>query len=68
MDPMMTAMFLTRTAEDDEALSALPNAPVVPHVDRVPVLPRTREAVAAGLRHLADVITPSGPVQHTTAR
>lgn len=68
MDPMMTAMFLTRRADDDEALSALPSAPVVPHVGRVPVLPRTRKAVAGGLRHLADVITPSGPVRHTTAR
>jgi hypothetical protein len=51
-----------------EARSALPDAPVVPHVDKVPMLPRTRRAVAGGLRHLADVVAPARPVRHTTAR
>jgi hypothetical protein len=48
-----------------EARSALPGAPVVPHVDRVPVAPRMRKTVAGGLRHLADVVAPPrsvGPV------
>jgi hypothetical protein len=47
-----------------EARSALPGAPVVPHVDRVPVAPRTRKAVAAGLRRLADVVAPPRPERH----
>lgn len=47
-----------------EARSALPDAPVVPHVDKVPVAPRTRKAVASGLRHLADVVAPPRPVRH----
>jgi len=47
-----------------EARSALPDAPVVPHVDRVPVAPRTRKVLAGGLRHLADVLAPPRPVTH----
>jgi hypothetical protein len=54
--------ILTQAAQ--EARSALPDAPVVPHVDKVPVAPRTRKAVASGLRHLADVIAPPRPVRH----
>jgi hypothetical protein len=53
---------LTQAAQ--EARSALPDAPVVPHVDRVPLAPRTRKALAGGLRHLADVVAPSRPVRH----
>jgi len=45
------ALTLTQGAAQ-EARSALPEAPVVPHVDKVPVAPRTRRAVAGGLRHL----------------
>jgi hypothetical protein len=48
-----------------EARSALPDAPIVPHVEKVPVAPRTRKAVASGLRHLADVVAPPRPVMHT---
>ncbi len=51
-----------------EARSALPNAPVVPHVDKVPMLARTRKAVASGLRGLADAVAPHRPVRTTTAR
>jgi hypothetical protein len=47
-----------------EARSALPGAPVVPHVEKVPVAPRTRKALAGGLRHLADVVAPPRPVRH----
>ena len=50
-----------------EARSALPGAPVVPHVDRVPVAQRTRKAVAGELRHLADVVAPPRPVRHAPA-
>jgi hypothetical protein len=51
-----------------EARSALPNAPVVPHVAKVPTLARTRKTVASGLRHLADAVAPARPVRPTTAR
>ena len=50
-----------------EARSALPDAPVVPHVDRVPVVPRTRKALGGGLRHLADVVAPPRPARHAPA-
>jgi len=52
------ALVLAQGAVAQEARSALPGAPVVPHVDKVPVAPRTRRAVAGGLRHLADVVAP----------
>jgi len=50
-----------------EARSALPDAPVVPHVDRVPVVPRTRKALAGGLCYLADVVAPPRPARHAPA-
>ena len=55
------ALILAQGAAQ-EARSALPGAPVMHHVDRVPAL-RTRKAVAGGLRHLADVVAPR-PVRH----
>jgi hypothetical protein len=54
--------ILTQAAQ--EARSALPDAPVVPHVEKDPVASRTRKAVASGLRHLADVLAPPRPVRH----
>src|SRR5665647_2238941 len=42
------ALILAQGATQ-EARSALPGVPVVPHVDRAPVAPRTRRAVAGGL-------------------
>ena len=51
-----------------EAQSALPNALVVPHVDKVAMFPRTRKAVAVALRYLADVVAPARPVRHTPRR
>jgi hypothetical protein len=57
------AQIITHTVSHDEAHSALPDAPVVPHVDKVPVLARPRKAVASGLVHLADVIAPVRPVR-----
>lgn len=65
MDAMLMAMLVT-SGLASEARGALPNAPVVPHVERVSVLPRTRKAVAGGLRHLADRVAPVRPVRHTT--
>jgi hypothetical protein len=47
-----------------EARSALPNAPVVPDVDKVAVAPRTRRALAVGLRHLADFVAPPRRARH----
>ncbi len=60
------AMIVT-SGLTSEARSALPDAPVVPDVDKVPVFPRMRKAVAGGLRHLADLVAPARPVRHTTA-
>jgi hypothetical protein len=67
MYSMAIALILANRAAQDEARSALPNAPVVPYVDRVSVVQRTRRAVAGGLRHAADFIAPPRPVRHTSA-
>jgi hypothetical protein len=68
MESMPLALILASRSANDEARSALPNAPVVPHVDKVSVVQRTRTAVARGLRHAADVIAPHRPVRRTPAR
>ncbi len=57
MDALTIAMIMTQRANAYEARSALPDAPVVPYVDKVPVA-RTRQTVAGALRHLADVVAP----------
>ena len=64
----MPLALIMASGLSQEARSALPNAPVVPHVDKVPRLSRTRKAVAGGLRRLADVVAPPRPVLHTPAR
>jgi hypothetical protein len=64
MDSLPVALILAQRATR-EARSALPDAPVVPDVDRVAVAPRTRKALAGGLRHLADFVAPSRRVGHT---
>ena len=61
----MPMAMIVASGLSQEARSALPNAPVVPHVDRVSVLPRTRKALAVVLRYLADVVAPARPVRHT---
>jgi hypothetical protein len=66
MYSMLIALILAQ-GPAQEVRSALPGAPVVPHVDRVPVAPRTRMAVAGGLRHLADVVAPPRPERHAPA-
>jgi hypothetical protein len=60
MDSLAVAMITAQQASIDSAYgprSALPNAPVVAHVDRVPVA-WTRRTVAGALRKLADVVAP----------
>jgi hypothetical protein len=64
MDSMTIAMIMASRANAQEARSALPDAPVVPHIDTVPVA-RTRRTVAGALRRLADVVAPPIPAgQH----
>lgn len=58
---LLIGMALARLAAADEARSALPDAPVVAHVDKIPVFRRARESVAGALRHLADVVAPRHP-------
>jgi hypothetical protein len=60
MDSLAVAMITAQQASADSAYgprSALPNAPVVPHVDHVPVA-RMRRTVAGALRKLADAVAP----------
>ena len=64
MTSLPVAMILAQRATR-EMRSALPDAPVVPDVDRVAVAPRTRRALADGLRHLADFVAPPRRVGHT---
>jgi hypothetical protein len=68
MESMPMALILASRLANDEASSALPNAPVVPHVDKVSVVQRTRTVVARGLRDAADAIAPRRPVRPTPAR
>jgi hypothetical protein len=63
----MPMALIVASGLSQEARSALPNAPVVAHVDRVSMFPRTRKAVAGGLRYVADVVAPARQVRHTTA-
>jgi hypothetical protein len=57
MDSLTIAMITSLRANAHEALSARPDAPIAPYVERVPVA-RTRRTVAGALRHLADVVAP----------
>jgi hypothetical protein len=68
MDSLPIALTLAARGTAQEALSALPSAPVVAHVDTVPVAVRTRRVVAFALRHLADVVAPPLPMGHRTGR
>lgn len=58
MPSLFVGMDLSRNATAADALSALPNAPVVEHVDTVSGSRRKREWVAGALRHLADRLAP----------
>jgi hypothetical protein len=72
MNSMPIALIIANRVAREEAGSALPHAPVVPHLeshaDRVGLVQRSRKAVAGGLRAAADLIAPSRPVRHTPAR
>jgi hypothetical protein len=54
---------LSAWLDGSEALSALPDAPVVPYVERVPHLRRTRAASAAVLYWLGDVMARARPAR-----
>jgi hypothetical protein len=56
MDPLQFAA-LTRYLHNPEALSALPDAPVVP--EPAPRWVRSRSVAAAVLRRVADVVAPA---------
>jgi hypothetical protein len=67
MDSLQVALVLSRGPSTDEVRSALPNAPVVPHVGAVPALGRSRRAVAGALHWAADVVAPA-PARRTALR
>ena len=56
MHTLAVALIASKQAMTEGARSALPDAPVVPYVDKAPPAWRTRETIAGGLRHLADVV------------
>jgi hypothetical protein len=56
MHTLAAAMITTKQAMTEGARSALPDAPVVPYVEKTPVGWRTRATVADALRHVADVV------------
>jgi hypothetical protein len=60
MDSLTSALVMSQRALTREARSALPDAPVVPYVEKVPAA-RTRTTVADALHHLADVVAPRVP-------
>ena len=59
--PLATIMAHRNTT--GEAFSALPNAPVVPHVEPARPLSRVRTAAAAALYRLGDRVAPPRPVR-----
>ncbi|MGH8962333.1 MAG: hypothetical protein ACRDWT_14275 [Jatrophihabitantaceae bacterium] len=61
MDLLQMALMVTKSGWTDEARSALPNAPVIPYVERVRVVPRARARAAGVLHRLADRVSPSVP-------
>ena len=63
MNLLSFAASISRQSTEELALSALPNAPVVPHVARAPKpatrRTRSRLAVARVLQRAADAVTPA---------
>jgi hypothetical protein len=62
MDMLPVAMILTRYAQEDTAFSALPDSPVVPHVERprrAPSANRPRAALAGMLERAARAVAPT---------
>jgi hypothetical protein len=68
MDMLPTAIIMTMRAMNAGARSALPDAPVIAHVERVPVARRTRDAVAGALRQLADTVAAPPPARPARPR
>jgi len=64
MDLLAIAMIMAQRASADAAGSALPNAPIVPYLEKAPVAPRTRQTLAGALRRMADVVAPALPAGH----
>ncbi len=60
MDTLIVGLIMHQRTDGSEALSALPNAPVVAYVDAAPAH-RTRRSLERALRHLADAIAPPPP-------
>jgi hypothetical protein len=58
MEPLSMMTGMSVRALSEEARSALPDAPVVAGVERTPATVRVREAAAATLHRLADVVAP----------
>jgi hypothetical protein len=61
MESLPTALILSHWLEGSEAVSALPDAPVVAHVEPGQHLRRTRSAAASALYRLGDVMAPPRP-------
>lgn len=68
MNEMPIALLVAHRVTRELADSARPDAPVVPHVDKVSVVQRIRTTVAAVLLTLADVVSPARPIKRTPAR
>jgi hypothetical protein len=61
MDSLPIALIRSDRLMARDAYSARPDAPVVPHVERVRPVRRTRSATAAVLYRLADLMAPARP-------
>jgi hypothetical protein len=60
MDTLIIGLVMHQRTDGYEALSALPDAPVVPYAEAVSAH-RTRRSLERALRRLADVIAPPTP-------
>jgi hypothetical protein len=68
MDPLQIAVISNQHAPTGVAWSALPDAPVVPPIERFRAVVNGRTAVAGALHRLADVVAPPRPAPCTTRR
>jgi hypothetical protein len=59
MDSMAIVMLLADRAGARGALSALPDAPTVPYVEKVAAPVRLRGSLASWLHRVADLVSPS---------
>ncbi|MDQ2750277.1 MAG: hypothetical protein M3Y44_12250 [Actinomycetota bacterium] len=63
MDSLSVALIMSQRAKGHGAGSALPDAPVVPYVEKAAAV-RTRQTLAGALRQLADVVAPTLPASN----